>query len=77
MEKRLQHEGEESQPVKARQRRGQSLIVSGQASETRGPSKGAFDHPPARQKSVSFSQLLSTSPMVEVTGHHLPVIAPN
>src|ERR1035441_9429036 len=49
----IEHESEESQPVKASQRGGQSFIVSGESAETGGPCKGTLDHPSPWQKDKS------------------------
>ena len=54
----IEHEGKESQPVKASQRGRQSFVVSGKAAKTRGPGKGALDDPAPWQKNESSFGLL-------------------
>src|SRR5215210_7457789 len=53
MKEGIEHESEESQPVKASQRGGQSFIVSGKSPETSSPGKGTLDHPSSWQKNKS------------------------
>src|ERR1039458_7345977 len=57
----IEHESEESQPVKASQRGGQSFIVSGESAETSGPGKGTLDHPsPWKKDKSSFGDGVPT-----------------
>ena len=54
----IEHESEESQPVKASQRGRQSFIVSGESAETSGPGKGTLDHPSPWKKDKSSFDFL-------------------